>query len=183
MRFQIDIEKSKKVKKLVFQKKWTGQVSDYLTESFVLIPIAALSVMSIYYEITDYQTSTLAIIIAVLALITIGGILYSMINTSNLKSHYGFSRTQNKSDVIKISEINNWKIINEGVDYKTFLVADKWSGFHNGKYLTVIFQKNELLLNCYCIDFFHAISPYHWIGNRITENRFIKQIELIKNAP
>ena len=183
MRIPIDILKSKKRKKLVFHKTGFDRVSEYFTEFITLFALILMSVSTILNEFKNHQRIVLPIIILIITLIIISGIIYSIFNTSNLKVLTGISKAKNKSDVGKISELKNWKIIDEGKDHKTILITDKWGGFHWGKYLTIIFQKNELLLNSYSTDVFGAISPYHWFGNRKVEKEFISQIELLNNVP
>tara|TARA_R110002051_G_scaffold91370_2_gene160709 strand:- start:28520 stop:29071 length:552 start_codon:yes stop_codon:yes gene_type:complete len=182
MRFPIDIPKSKKLSKLVFHKNGFDKVCEYLTEFITLFALMLLSASIILNEYENHKSIILPFIILIVALIIISGIIYSISNTSKLKVLKGKSKSKNKSDVAQISELKKWKVIDEGIDYKTLLVADKWSGFHSGKYLTIIFQNNELFLNCYCTDIFGAISPYHWFGNRIVEMEFISQIGLLNNV-
>jgi hypothetical protein len=183
MRIPIDILKSKKYNKLVFYKSGFDKISEYLFEFFTLFALVLISTSFILNEYNNHQRIILAIIVLAITLIVIGAIIYSILNTSKLKTITGLSKAKNKFDVGKISELKNWKVIDEGTNYKTLQVADKWSGFHWGKYLTIIFSKNELLLNCYSTDVFGAISPYHWYGNRKAEKQFIMEIELLKNVP
>ncbi|MCC1485661.1 hypothetical protein [Winogradskyella immobilis] len=183
MRIPIDIPESKNRKKLVFHKNGFDRVSEYLTEFITLFAVILISVSFILNEFKNHERIISPIVILIVTLIIISGIIYSILNTSKLKILTGISKAKNKSDVGKISELKNWKVIDEGKDYKTILVADKWSGFHWGKYLTVIFQKNDLLINSYSTDVFGAISPYHWFGNRKVEKEFITQIELLNNVP
>lgn len=182
MRTPIDIQKSKKSKKLVFYKTGYDRVSEYFIEFITLFSLLLISTSFILNEVKNNQRIVLPILILLTNLIVIGGIIYSILNTQNLKVITGISKAKNKLDVEKIISLKNWKTVTEGKDYKTILVADKWDGFHWGKYLIIIFQKNELLINSYSTDIFGTISPYHWFGNRKMEKEFINEIELLKQV-
>lgn len=182
MRNPIDILKSKKRKKLIFHKTGFDRISEYFTKLTTIFAIILISTVTILNEFKNHQRIVLPIIISIISLMIIYAIIYSILNTSKLKVITGTSKAKNKLDVRKISILKDWMIIDEGKDYKTIHVINKWSGFHWGKYLTIIFQKNELLINSYSTDMFGAISPYHWFGNRKVENEFIKQIELLNNV-
>ncbi|SNR54251.1 hypothetical protein SAMN04488009_2269 [Maribacter sedimenticola] len=183
MRIPIDIQKSKTLRALVFHKNGFDKVSEYLTEFITLFALLLLPATFILKEYQNHKSIILPITTLMVTIFIISGIIYSIFNTSKLRILIGKSIDKNKSDVEKISELKKWKVIDEGRDYMTLLVADKWSGFHSGKFLTIIFQNNELLFNSYCTDVFGAISPYHWFGNRKVEKEFVSQIGLLNNVP
>ncbi|MEM9078154.1 MAG: hypothetical protein AAGC43_14010 [Bacteroidota bacterium] len=97
----------------------------------------------------------------------------------------GISKEQNSKLVMEISEDNNWRILTK--NEKMTIIGFSWkeSGMDWGKQMTILYDAEDILVNCISYGLFSTPSPFHWFANRKKVSRlkykFKKRVDMLQN--
>ena len=168
---EINILKTREKRKLIYKESLFFRVLDTLFSYFLISMIPFVSIINIYHN----SFSERSIIYLLLSIILYGFLVYSTINVTKLRSFQGIDYTENRKHILKILEKTNWKI---NVKRSDLIIARE--DFHLlswdwGKELVIIFEKNEILINCISFGQSQMKSPFHWFVNRNRENEIIRK--------
>ena len=173
MQDEINILKTREKRKLIYKESVFFRILDTLF-AYVLISIFPfLSIINIYHN----GFSERSIIYLLLSIILYGFLVYSTINITKLRSFQGIDCLENRKRILKILEKTNWEVRTNRSDlviaHEDFhLLSWDW-----GKELVIIFEKNEILINCISFGQSQMKSPFHWFVNRKRENEIISEFE------
>ena len=183
----INIEKSKKKQRLVY-KKWIFEaIVDFFGGVILVVSFPALSTVFLYSQLTTNAPDYLITAILIFTLtIGFGGLmLYSILNLDNLKRITGTLRDANKQIIREIAINHEWTIHQDNNNMT--VITPKWSWFslNWGRQIVVIYNKQDILINCMAFGLNDIKSPFHWFGNRkyekIIKEEFEEKIETSPN--
>jgi hypothetical protein len=135
--------------------------------------IPFVSIINIYHN----GFSESSIIVLLLFFTSYGFLIYSTINITKLRSFHGIDYAENRKRISKILKKTNWEVRTNRSD---LIIAQEdyhilsWDW---GKELVIIFEKNEILINCISFGRSQMKSPFHWFVNRKRENEIIREFE------
>jgi hypothetical protein len=173
MQDEINILKTREKRKLIYRESFFFRILDTLFAYVLISMIPFLSIINIYHN----GFSESSIIYLLLSILLYGFLVYSTINVTKLRSFHGIDYTENRKRILKILEKTDWKI---NVNRSNLIIANE--NFHLlswdwGKELVIIFEKNEILINCISFGQSQMKSPFHWFVNRKRENEIIREFE------
>ena len=181
--YPIDIIKSKKAEKLVFKKWFLTKLFDRIFELPYILFFPFLSGMYLFSKIDNKESYGIAIIYFGIAITLCGMLFYSVYHLNSLTRISGISHRQNSQMIKDIAENNNWKI--ESNNQQMTIISFSWqeTGTDWGKQMTIIYDRNDILVNCTSYGLFSTPSPFHWFANRKKINKLKTEFnKLIKNA-
>lgn len=170
---EINILKTREKRKLIYREAQFFRILDSLFVYFIISVIPFLGFINIYRN----GLSESSFIFLLLAIIFYGFLVYSAINVTKLRSFHGIDYTENRKHILKILEKTDWKI---DVNRSDLIIAQEdyhilsWDW---GKELVIIFEKNEILINCISFGRSQMKSPFHWFVNRKRENEIMIKFE------
>lgn len=103
--------------------------------------------------------------------------LYSILTVDNLIFIKGLSPETNKSISKLSSNSLKWDNIKSNKEYDVFAPKWHWYSTHYGREVSVIYDKNDVLINSTTFLLFNLQSPFHWLADRKTERRFKTEFE------
>jgi hypothetical protein len=182
-RFSIDIPKSKQAEKLVIKEWLLVKVSKYLFYLVIFMAFPFASIMKLNSDFNKNEPITLSLLFLVLAITLSSLFIYSIINLNSLKRINGLSRGKNSSLIKKIAKHNNWNISSSNQQITIIHFSRQDVGTDWGKQITILYDKNDILVNCISFGINSDPSPFHWFANKRKVNKLKKEFEKgIKNV-
>jgi hypothetical protein len=182
-RFPINIPKSKQVEKLILGKGVFERILDIFFYMIFVFPFPFASGLEFYSDLTKKKPTELSLTFFILSLCFASLMIYSIINLYSLKRINGISRGKNSSLIKQIAEKYNWNI--ESNNQQITIIDFSWqdSGTDWGKQMTILFDKNDILVNCISFGLHSNPSPFHWFANKRKVNKLKTEFENgIKNV-
>jgi hypothetical protein len=135
-------------------------------------------------DLTKNQPIGMSLTFLILSLTFSFLLIYSILNLNTLKRIKGSSRGQNTNLIKKIAEKNNWNMYSSNQQMTILNLNWKESGgFDWGKQLTIIYDGNDILVNCISYGLHSSPSPFHWFANKRKINKLKTEFENgIKNV-
>jgi len=179
----INILESKKNDKLVFKKSLFEKFSDLLIEIPIIVFIPILCGFALFKKITTEEPFAGTLILFVLCLTLSGLIIYSISTLNSLERIKGNSRGQNSKEIKDIVEKNNWKIYSNNQQMTIINFSWKETGTDWGKQMTILYDQEDILVNCTSYGLLSTPSPFHWFANRKKVSKLKSEFNnRIKNA-
>lgn len=181
-RVPFDIEKSKKAGKLITGQSWLKRFFESVPLFIFVGMFVFVAIMQLYSNVNKNEAIGPSILFLICVLMLCGVILYSMSALYKLKRIKGVSKGKNAYFIHNIITKNNWQasIHNRQVSIIPFSWRD--SGTDWGKQITILYDKDDILVNCISFGI-HAIpSPFHGFANRRKVNKLIASFEKEKQA-
>ncbi|WP_420573904.1 hypothetical protein [Kordia sp.] len=177
----IDIEASKKAEVLIFIRDYASPMlllDIFFDVIYYIILIAAFPVMSIFILI-DSLNHTFYLLFSILYFIitvTIASLItYVLCSPRKLMRISGISPQKNYAILEKISKQADWDLrLNSG---KFSVYKAGYSLISYGKELVVIYDHQDILINCINLSRMGSRSPFHWSGSRKMEKQIRKKFK------
>ena len=147
---------------------------DWVFYLFTIILIPLASGMDIFRGIRDSSLSFPSVVIFGIGLLISMVLSYSILNRFRLTRISGTSWQDNYQQVELIMRQMNGKIVFSNEVMMVISLPWKWNSTHWGKQLIIIFDKEDILVNCISFLAFGIVSPFHWFGNRKIESNLSK---------
>ena len=179
----IKITESKANDKLIFKKSLFDKLSDLMVEIPIIVFIPFLCGFALFKKISDGEpfVGTLFLFILFLSISVL--MIYSMSTLNSLERITGKSRGQNSKAIKEIAEFYNWKIYSNNQQMTIISFSWKETGTDWGKQMTILYDKEDILVNCTSYGLFSTPSPFHWFANRKKVNKLKSEFnKRIKNA-
>jgi len=179
----INIAESKANDKLIFKKSLLYKLSDLMVEIPIVVFIPFLCGIALFKKISDGEPFVGTLFLFILCLSISGLIIYSISTLNSLERITGKSRGQNSKTIKDIAEKHNWKIYSN--NQQMTIISFSWieTGTDWGKQMTILYDKEDILVNCTSYGLFSTPSPFHWFANRKKVNKLkIEFNKRIKNA-
>jgi hypothetical protein len=173
---KIDVEKSIKNQK-VYRKNWIiEKVIDFLINLIFILSFPFIAFINWKRSLnTDgILFSTFLFIIALfLALL----FFFAWLNINKLRKVKGISPKENKALIATILEEFEWELYRNNIQFAQASIDWNWSSFDYGKELVVIYENDNILINCVSFGRGDIKLFSHWFINRKKENEIIKEFE------
>ncbi|SFD74665.1 hypothetical protein SAMN04489722_1281 [Algibacter lectus] len=112
---------------------------------------------------------------------TLLGII-SFLNGKNLKRIDGVTKSENTEIVKKIVNKNNWKLYAENKELNIINVSFLDTQTDYGKQIIILYQKNDILINCTSFALGKTPNPFNWFSNKKIVEQFKTEFIDSKNA-
>ncbi|MFD2567321.1 hypothetical protein [Pseudotenacibaculum haliotis] len=169
----IDIEKSKEKGKLVICESPFIKVSEYLLYSMFAFFFPFMAILNFIHNVNNNNPITNSLLFLIFSFVLSSFFVYSIINITSLKRVKGLSRSNNSNIVKKIAENNNWHISSNNQQATIIYFSWRETLTDWGKQMTIIYDKNDILVNCISFGKHSTPSPIHWFANRSKVNELI----------
>lgn len=103
--------------------------------------------------------------------------LYIFININTLREVKGLSLKDNKEFITQILVDLDWKICRNNFQFTQAAVDWSWLSFDYGKEIVILYDKENILINCVSFGRVDLKLCTHWFINRKKENEIIKEFE------
>jgi hypothetical protein len=176
-RIPINISKSKKAEKLITRRWLLEKSFEYLLPLMLIGMFLFIVIMEFYLSLNKNESIGLFLSLLIFTLIFSAFIVYSIFNVYTLKRIRGISRGKNSNLIKKIVKKNNWDM--SANDQQISIINFSWrdSGTDCGKQMTILYDRNDILVNCISFGFFSSPSPFHWFANQRKVNKLKTEFE------
>ncbi|WP_299763744.1 hypothetical protein [uncultured Dokdonia sp.] len=165
-RIAIDISKSKQAGKLVIKRWLLEKITEYCLYAMFVFLLPFIAVMEINSDLNKNESIVLSLLFLVLAITLSSLFMYSIITMNSLKRIHGLSRGKNLNLIKKIAKNHNWNI--SSTNQQITIIQFSWqeTGIDWSKQMTVLYDENDILVNCISFGFGSSPSPFHWFANK-----------------
>ncbi len=173
----IEIGKSKSKGRLI-RKTW---IIEPLFDCLIYLAlICFMPLSSGFYWMGQFKNNEslfLVTILFLMSLIISGFLFYAIITINRLTRVNGLVKDQNRDLVKEVIEKLGWSI--QYHNQQLTIASPKWSIFSAnwGRQVVILYDKQDLLINCTTYGLHDIKSPFHWFGSRKNEQIFIEQFE------
>jgi hypothetical protein len=173
---KIDVDKSIKNQK-VYRKNWLFvKVIDFLINLFFILSFPFIAFINLRRTLNseDIFFSTLLFIISLLIALLF---IYALSNINKLRKVKGISPKENKALITTILEEFEWGLYRNNIQFTQASIDWNWLSFDYGKEIVVIYENENILINCVSFGRGDIKLFSHWFINRKKENEIIKEFE------
>ena len=181
---EIKIEESKNKGFLVYPgKSIYDKIYEVFIMSFIIGSIPFSSSMFLLNAIKNNKPILIPLIILFVAITICSFLIYSLLTINKLKKVKGISGNKNRSIVKEISNDINWDIQRHNQQITVLNKNWTWTSTNWGRQLIVIYDKEDILIDCITYAQHGMKSPFHWFSSRRVEKKLRNNFILkIKNA-
>lgn len=174
---KIDVEKSIKNQK-VYRKNWIAiRIIDFLMNFIFIIVFPFFAFINIKRSLNiggDIFFSTFLFIITLILAILF---FYALININKLRKVKGISPKENKAVITTILEEFEWKLYRNNIQFTQATFDWNWFSFDYGKEIIILYENENILINCVSYGRWDLKLFSHWFINRKKENQIIREFE------
>ena len=183
MRFdKIDITKSKQNERLI-RKEWLFEI--ILDFALYLFFIGFLPLIAGYYFLDQLENGNhifLASSLFGISLLLSGLLIYSIINLNRLRRISGALKEENRQAIERLADKLNWTLQTNNQQIAVLTLPWNWLSTDWGRKITVIYDRQDILINITSYGMHNLKSPFHWFENRKLEKKLIDDFKKeIKN--
>jgi len=179
---KIDITKSKQNDRLI-RKEWLVEI--ILDFTLYLIFIGFLPLIAGSYFLEQLENGNHIFIASILFGISllIGGLLiYSIINLNRLRRISGTLKEKNRQSIKRLADKLDWTLQTHNQRITVLTLPWNWLSTDWGRKITVIYDRQDILINITSYGMHNIKSPFHWFENRKLVKKLIDNFEKeIKN--
>ena len=179
----INIPKSKQLEKLVIEQSIFDKILENFAGLLMVFVWLYIAVLKFYFDLINGKPIGLALVLLIFTITLTALLFYSIRKLYVLKRINGISISQNKTLIMKIGEKNNWKI--DSTNKQMTIINFSWKdvGTDWGKQMTILYDRNDILVNCISFGLHSTPSPFHWFANKRKVNKLRVEFENgIKNV-
>lgn len=174
-RISIDVPKSRQTKKLVIRESLLVKSIEYFFFFILVMMFPFIFILQLNSDIDKSEPIGISIFFLTVSLIVSSLMIYSFFDMNSLKRISGLSRGKNSTLIKKIAKDNKWVIssMNQQITIISFSWKDSGIGTDWGKQMTILFDGNDILVNCISFGTHSSSnpSPFHWFPNRRKVNK------------
>lgn len=170
---KIDIQKSIDKNKVI-RKTWLlVKIIDFFGSVVLVCSFTFLSGLVLTFKIKSSEDLVEPIMIFFIPLIFGELLCYSLLKLDRLKRIKGVSKEQNREIIKGLFENLGWTIFNHNQKMTLAVPPWSWCSTNWGQQVIVIYDHNDILINCTTYGLHDIKSPFHWFGNRKRERKII----------
>lgn len=174
---KINVKRSIETEKVVQKHSSIDTFFRYVGNFFFVGLFPLMSGFLLYLELHRKDYLSIAIFLFIISLLISSILLLSIRQLGRLRRIPGTSQAQNRAFILSAIEKLEWKVL---TNYQQITVISPpwgWLSFHWGRRIVVIYDKEDILVNCTTYTAFDDESPFHWIGDRRLEKELIQEFE------
>ncbi len=167
MFLELNYKESLDRNKIVFQEPAFGKFIEvfFAILSIIILPLFAFTYFHGLFENGELSQKIISVIVIAILTISVSAILYSQIrNIFKFESFSGDSVENNRKLFELISKENGWVILRNNRKYMIILLPV--TGFSWKKQISVIFNKNNILVNIMTFGLHDIKSPFHYYSTK-----------------
>jgi len=178
MRFdKVDILKSKEKERVVSKTSWFEKINDFLTYTALIGAIPTIIIILLISQIKKGLDIIGPIVFLSIALGIGILLLYSLLNLDKLQRIKGTIKEQNRNAIKELAKELGWNI---KMDNNEITIAAQTSNFFStnwGRQILILYDGQDILINCQAFSLQGFKSPFHWSGNRDLEKMIKEEFE------
>ena len=181
---EIKIEESKNKGFLVFPgKSIYDKIYEGFIMSFIIGSIPLLPAVVQLNALKNDKPILIPLSVFFVAVIICSSLIYSLLTINKLKKVKGISGSKNRNIVKEISNDINWDIQRHNQQITVLNKNWSWTSTNWGRQLIIIYDKEDILVDCITFAQHGMKSPFHWFSSRRVEKKLTNNFILkIKNA-
>lgn len=176
-RFAIDIPKSKQTGKLTSKRWYREHIIYYLLFAMIVFGLLLMSIAEFNSFLTKNESATWSLILSFSLVVLNSFLIYSIVNMSSLKRINGLSRGKNFNLIKKVAHKNNWNISLTNQQLTIINLSKRDSGTYYGNQITILYDGEDILVNCITFGSFSTPSPFHWFTNKRKIDKLVTDFE------
>ena len=172
----IDIIKSKHVNRMVYVSR-IDKALDYMLPLSFAIAILFAGGLKFYFDFKNNNSIELSLIFLIASISIASLLMYWTRNIHTLIRIKGLSRVKNSKIVKRIAKENNWNVSSSNKDLTIIYFDWNMGSTDWGKEMTILYDKNDILVNCISYGLNSNPSPFHWAANERKVNTLKTEFE------
>ena len=174
--YDIDIKSSIQKSKIVEKTSFWNKLSDVFFYALVFGGLPFVAIINLKEKLDQQAPLQTAVIILIVIMLLVFYLLYALVNIDKLYRIPGVSKNMNRKIVLEVAEELDWINLKHTQHISVFSKKWTWTSWHWGRRLIVIYDRNDVLINCISYGHYELKSPFHhWIDRR-TINKWKKKI-------
>jgi hypothetical protein len=174
---KIDIDNSKVKNRLVTKTWLIEQILNFIFYAALIASFPFSSGLFLFAQFKNSGNLLYATILLIITVVFSGLLLYSVINVNRLRKIQGLSKEQNIEFTLEVVEQLGWKIITQGQQLIIASPSGRWFSSNWNRQIVLLFDKQDVMINCTYYGLHDFKSPFHWFGNRNLERQLIDGFE------
>ncbi len=150
----------------MFKKSAFGRFSNLLFELPIIIYFPFLSFLALSKKISNQEPYTLILICLIISFVFSTLLIYSIVNIYSLKRIKGLSRGKNRKIINEIVKTKGWEELVSNQQMTAINFSWRLTGTDWGKQMTILYDEDDILVNCISFGLFSSPSPFHWFANK-----------------
>jgi len=174
---KIDISLSKEKERVVRKPHFLEKLNDFLTYSALIGAIPFIFSILLISQIKKGLDIIGPIFFLCISLALSILLLYSFLNLDKLQRIKGTTKEKNRNIIKEIAEELGWSIKQD--DYEITIAAQTTNFFSTnwGRQILILYDGQDILINCQAFSLHDLKSPFHWFGNRDLEKKIKDEFE------
>ena len=162
---KIDITKSKKTGRLV-KKTWLIEpIYDFLFYTLIVGIFPFITGLNLFEEIKSKSNLTESLILLILSIIVATYLFRAVLGLDKLTRINGEQKELNREAIKLTAESLNWRIIQHNKQFSILIPPWKFLSTNWGREIVVIYDKQDILINCLTYGLHDLKSPFHRNSN------------------
>lgn len=175
---EINIRESIEKMRLVESHSFTDTIFNFIgyLHFTCYLPFMAFIVL----KENRYKFTALAILLLMIIIILFALLIYRFRQIWRLREVKGIGVEENRKLLRQAAKNFNWNIEKDNRDVMILVrptIPFSLSQWDSGREIVILFDGKFLLMNSASFAKYGLKSPFHWIGNRKTENKLIDELK------
>lgn len=181
----IDITKSKKTGRLI-KKTWLIEpIYDFLFYTLIVGIFPFITGLYLFKEIKSKSNLIEPLILFILSIVLATYLFHTVFGLDKLTKINGEQKDLNREAIKLTAESLNWKVAQHNQQFSILIPPWKLLSTNWGREIVVIYDKNDILINCLTFGLHDLKSPFHRGSNlkmskQLTENfkEIVQQLKI-----
>lgn len=174
IKYPLDIETSIKKERLIYKKPLFTVVFEWMSTVVLTGFFIYLALLNLLAKVHDDASIVIPVILLLFSFAFFALVIYSKVNINTLTRLKGISRGKNSMALKHTGEVLNWNLIQHNQQKATFQLSWEETYTDWGKQLIILYDKEDILINCTSYGLGSMPSEFHWFSNRKTILKFKK---------
>ncbi|HNZ42965.1 MAG TPA: hypothetical protein PKN41_06445 [Bacteroidales bacterium] len=168
---KIDISLSKEKERVVRKPHLLEKLIDFLAYFALIGAYPILSGMYIINQLKKSESIIGPVILFILFLGLSCLLLYSLLTLDKLQRIKGTTKDKNRNIIKEIAEELGWNIKLDDNDITIAAQTSNAFSTNWGRQILILYDAQDILINCTAFSLSDLKSPFHWLGNRVLEQK------------
>lgn len=172
---KIDYHSSVTKKRIVYDRSFWSAIGELIDYFPVVFPFFFIGTITLVKSIMSKTLTMEEAVWSVLGILTSLFIFYKIRKINRLTAITGVDVKTNRQLVNTIAKNSDWESRYNNSKFAIFTLPDSPLSLDWGREMTIIYNGNDVLINCACFGMRRIKSPFHWIAAKNIEKRFIRE--------
>lgn len=171
---KIDIDNSKVKNRLVTKTWLVEQILNFIFYTALIASFPSFSGLFLFAQYKSGGNLFYVSLFLIMMLLFSGLMLYSVLNFNRLRKIQGVSQEQNIKFTLEVVEQLGWKVLTQDQQLIIARPSERWFSSDWNRQIVLLYEKQDVLINCTYYGLHDFKSPFHWFGNRNIERQLIE---------